>query len=575
MIKPKRTLLLVSVLLTALLAGQGHALAEDKHHPLEPLDTSSPRATLSSFLDDVDRVWQVYRDQYWHSPSKELETLISQIAARALRTLDLSQVAPSARTEVGYDAATFLYETLNRVELPPLDEIPNAAFFADTEGPAQWTIPHTDITIARVLEGQRKGEFLFSAATVDRAREFYLKTRDLPYRRDVPIENSDKLRQVLPGWWIPMTSIDRLPGWMRTVILEHAVWKWLAFVVLVIVTVSLIVAVHRLTRQATLETSVGSYLRRLAVPLSVLLIIPGFAYMTTEQINLIGAASKAVLLTSQTVKYLIATWVAWLGCLLLAELAILSPRVEEDSLNAQLLRLTARIAGIVLGLVIIFYGASQIGIPLVGVLAGVGVGGLAIALAAQDSLKNLLGSLMIFMDQPYKPGQRIIVEGHDGFVEQIGLRSTKIRMLDGALTSIPNERMASLDIENIGRRSFIRRQTSITITYATPPDKIEKAVSIIKDILQDHEGMRPELPPRVFFNEFNPDSLNIFVSYWYHPPRRWKALAFDERINLEIVRRFTTEGIEFAFPTSTTYLTQEDGKSIQLSITSDTSLAPR
>lgn len=77
---------------------------------------------------------------------------------------------------------------------------------------------------------------------------------------------------------------------------------------------------------------------------------------------------------------------------------------------------------------------------------GMLVDGLAIALAAQDSLKNLLGSLMIFMDKPYKPGQRIVVEGRDGFVEQIGLRSTKIRMLTGAQTSIPNERMARLDI---------------------------------------------------------------------------------------------------------------------------------
>jgi MscS family membrane protein len=568
-------LALISLLLATLLAGPGSVLAETRTHPLEPLDTSSPRATLSSFLADVDAVWQIYRDQYWHSPSAELNTRINHIAARALRTLDLSQVAPSARVEAGYDAGTFLYETLNRIELPPLDAIPDAAFFADAEGPAQWTIPHTEISIARITEGPRKGEFLFNAATVERGREFYLKTRDLPYRRDVPIENSDRLRQVLPGRWIAMASIDRLPAWMKTVLLEHAVWKWLAFLVLLIVAVSLIAAVHRLTRRGTLETSVSSYLHRLAVPLSVLLIIPAFAYLATEQINLIGAASKAVLLTTQAVKYLIGTWVAWLGALLVAELFILSPRIEEDSLNAQLLRLTARIAGIVLGLVIIFYGASQIGIPLVGVLAGVGVGGLAIALAAQDSLKNLLGSLMIFMDRPYQPGERIVVENHDGFVEHIGLRSTKIQMLDGAITSIPNERMASLDIENIGRRTFIRRQTNITLSYGTPPDKIEKAVDIIKDILQDHEGMRPELPPRVFFNEFNPDSLNIQLSYWYHPPKRWKSLAFDERVNLEIVRRFATEAIEFAFPTSTTYVTQKDGKSLQLSINGDTPLGPQ
>ena len=568
--KHRHILVLIALVLTALLAGQGGALAEDKHRPLEPLDTASPRATLTNFLAEVDQVWQVYRDQYWHSPSEELSTRINHIAARVLRMLDLSQVAPSARIEVGYDSGTFLYETLSRIELPAPEDIPDAAFFADAEGPAQWTIPHTDISIARVTEGPRKGEFLFSAVTVERAREFYLKTVDLPYLRDVPIKNTGKMRQVMSGWWIPMASIDRLPGWMKTVVLEHAIWKWLAFALMLIVVIALILAVHRLTRPGTQESSVSGYLRRLAVPAFVLMIAPLIAYITTEQINMIGTTAKAVLLTIQAVKYLLATWVAWLGSLLLAELVVRLSGTEEESLNAQLLRLTARIAGIVLGLVIIFYGASQIGIPLVGVLTGVGVGGLAIALAAQDSLKNLLGSLMIFMDQPYKPGERIVVESHDGFVEQIGLRSTKIRMLDGALTSIPNEKMANLDIENIGRRSFIRRQTNITISYTTPPETIEKAVDIIKDILQDHEGMRPELPPRVFFNEFNPDSLNIQLSYWYHPPKRWKSLAFDERVNLEIVRRFATEGIEFAFPTSTTYVTQKDGKSLQLSITGDT-----
>jgi MscS family membrane protein len=226
-----------------------------------------------------------------------------------------------------------------------------------------------------------------------------------------------------------------------------------------------------------------------------------------------------------------------------------------------------RIIGIALGLTIIFYGANQIGLPLVGVLTGVGVGGLAIALAAQDSLKNLLGSLMIFMDQPYKPGQRIVVHGHDGFVEQIGLRSTKIRLLDGALTSIPNEKMASMDIENIGRRSFIRRVANIRLAYDTPMEKMERAVGIIKGILQEHEGMRPELPPRVYFNDFNPVSLNIYLSCWYHPPVQWQFLAFNEPVNLEIMRLFTATGIRLAVPTARTYLTQADEETLQFFVT--------
>lgn len=541
-----------------------------ERHPLAPVDTSSPRATLQGFLQEVDTVWKIYRGQYWDSPSKELNQEIFNIAARALRTLDLSEVAPSARIEVGYDAGTFLYETLSRIELPPIEQIPDASAFDDTQATAEWTIPNTEITIARIESGAREGEFLFSTQTVARAQEFYQYTLGLPYQRAVPIENSNKLRQVLPGWWLNMATIERLPKWARMVFYEHAVWKWIAFSLLLILLFIMALFVQRLTKSEVPENSIRDYLQRLSLPVFLLLSTPVVSYLAAEQVNLIGTLSKVVIITAKTTQYLLATWIAWLLPLLVAELAILSPRVQHDSLNAQLLRLTARITGIIIGFVIIFYGASQIGIPLVGVLTGVGVGGLAIALAAQDSLKNLLGSLMIFMDQPYKPGERIVVKDHDGFVEQIGLRSTKIRMLNGALTSLPNETMATLDIENLGRRNFIRRQTNIRLAYDTPPKKIRRAVQLIKTILDNHEGMRQDLPPRVYFDEFNPDSLNIFVSYWYHPPDPWVSLQFDEQINLKIVERFAEEGIYFAIPAYKAYLASED-KSAKIPIANDMS----
>ena len=541
--------LIARACLVALLAAAQPAIAGDDY-PLKPVDTSSPRATLTGFLTQLDEIWRSLQTSDWDSPRRELSTKILAGAARALRTLDLTEVAPSARTEVGYDAGTFLYETLSRIELPPVNEIPDAAYYNGQEGPAEWTVPHTEITIARVSEGPRKGEFLYSTATVQRAHEFFLKTQSMPYRRVVPMENTHRIRQVIPGWWLPMTSIERLPAWTKHVVLEQALWKWFALVLLLAAVLVLIILVQRLSRARQGGGAAGDYARRLVLPLFVIALMPAIAYLVTEQINMISGVAKGILLTVRTLEYLLATWVAWLGSLLLAELFILSPRIMESSLHAQLLRLSARISGIVVGLVILFYGANQIGLPVVGVLAGVGVSGLAIALAAQDSLKNLLGSLMIFMDQPYTPGQRIVVQGHDGFVEQIGLRSTKIRMLDGALTSIPNEKMASLDIENIGRRTYIRRQTCIRLSYDTPPEKIQRALDIIREILDNHEGMQPELPPRVFFDEFNPDSLNIRIFYWYHPPKRWESLAFDEKVNLEIIRRFGEAGIRLAPPTS-------------------------
>jgi len=553
--RPQRSVLSGLLLLVTLLSAS--PLWADQSYPLEPVDTSSPRATLDTFRTNINEVWAIFGGEYWESPSYKLLSQVTVPAVRALKTFDLSQTSPTTRIEVGYDTATYLFEVLARIPLPADEDIPDASAFATVDSPARWTIPHTEITIARITEGPRKGEFLFTPETIDRAEEFYLKTRHLPYRVPVPLEHTAELREYMPGWMISIAAIKRLPDWMLNVVFSQAVWKWVAFALLLLAMIGLLLAVRRLVGCSHSEKPVFHYLRQLTLPVVIIVLMNPTAYLLTEQINFIGAVAKSANLITGIIAYLMATWAAWVGSLLLAELAILSPKVSEDSLDAQLLRLCARIVGIVLGVVLIFYGANQIGIPLVGVLAGVGVGGLAIALAAQDSLKNLLGSLMIFMDQPYKPGERIIVQGHDGFVEQIGLRSTKIRMLEGALTSIPNEKMASLDIENIGRRKFIRRQTNLRLAYDTPPDKVETALAIINDVLKDHEGMRPELPPRIFFDDFNTDSLNLLVSYWYHPPKRWKSLAYDQQVNLEILRRFESEGIRLAPPSSTTRLVQD------------------
>jgi MscS family membrane protein len=215
---------------------------------------------------------------------------------------------------------------------------------------------------------------------------------------------------------------------------------------------------------------------------------------------------------------------------------------------------------------IIFHGLSSVGVSLVPLIAGLGVGGLAVALAARPTLENLIGGFMILLDRPYRVGQRVLVKGYDGNVEKIGWRSTRIRLRTGPQVTIPNEEMARLDLENIERRQFIRRLANITITYGTPPEKVERAVQIIKDILDNHEGMEPGAPPWVFFNEFNADSLNIVVYYWYHPPNLEKFYVFSEKVNLQIMRAFEKEGVEFAFPTTTNYLTQAEGQPLKVKI---------
>jgi MscS family membrane protein len=223
------------------------------------------------------------------------------------------------------------------------------------------------------------------------------------------------------------------------------------------------------------------------------------------------------------------------------------------------IRVTLIIAALLLWL-------DNIGLKVSTLLTGLGVGGLAVALAAQDTLRNLLGSVMILLDKPYRVGQRIIAKGHDGIVEEIGLRSTRIRLLTGHLTAIPNDEMARIDIENIGQRPYIRRSTNIGITYDTPPEKIEKAVDIILKVLDNHEGMNPGFPPRAYFSEYNPYSLNIWVSYWYHSSDYWGFMKFNQWVNLQIAQEFQKEGIKFAFPSSTIYLNQDESQSLNVSL---------
>lgn len=227
-------------------------------------------------------------------------------------------------------------------------------------------------------------------------------------------------------------------------------------------------------------------------------------------------------------------------------------RSRMDDMLVPMVRKSLRITIVILVLVQIAQTLSDK--PLTSIIAGVGVGGLAVALAAQETLKNFFGSLVIFADKPFELGDRIVVDGFDGPVEEVGFRSTRIRTLEGHLVTIPNGELANKTIQNIGKRPYIRRVANITITYDTPPEKVQRAVEIIKEILKDHEGMHPDLPPRVFFNEFNDASLNILVIYWYHPPDYWAFQQFNERVNMEILRRFNAEGIEFAFPTQTLYL---------------------
>jgi MscS family membrane protein len=195
-------------------------------------------------------------------------------------------------------------------------------------------------------------------------------------------------------------------------------------------------------------------------------------------------------------------------------------------------------------------------------LAGLGIAGLAVSLAAQDPIKNIFGSFTVLAERPFVLGDRIIFNNIDGTVEEIGFRSTRIRTVNGHLVTVPNMKFTDSVIENITRRPALRRVLNIGLTYDTPPDKIQQALAIVRGILEEpevKEGLNlPDQPPQVAFNEMNADNLNIQVVYWFSINRYendwWKYQAHAEQVNLKILRAFNDAGIAFAFPTRTLHL---------------------
>ena len=225
-----------------------------------------------------------------------------------------------------------------------------------------------------------------------------------------------------------------------------------------------------------------------------------------------------------------------------------------DDMLVPVVRKSLRVTVVLFALVSIAQSLSDK--PVSALLAGLGLGGLAFALAAQDTIKNLFGSLVIFTDKPFGLGDRINYDGHDGVIEEVGLRSTRLRRLDGHQVTIPNGELANKSIHNIAKRPFIRRIFTLGVTYDTTPEKVSRAKEILEDVLKDHEGMDPkgEMLPRVYFSDFSSSSLDFKCMYWYHPAAYWDYMKFSEWVNLEILRRFNEEGIEFAFPTQTIHL---------------------
>jgi MscS family membrane protein len=185
-------------------------------------------------------------------------------------------------------------------------------------------------------------------------------------------------------------------------------------------------------------------------------------------------------------------------------------------------------------------------------VAGLGIGGLALALAAKESLENLLASFTIFMDKPFVMGDLVQVGSIIGVVEKVGFRSTRIRTLEKSFLTIPNKKMVDTELDNLTLRTFRRSRFTIGITYQTSAEQIAAIVKDIQDFIDNHPNTNQE--GRVSFTDFGASSLDIMVQYFVDTMDWEIYLRVKQEINFKIMEIVKNHGSNFAYPTTTVYL---------------------
>ena len=234
---------------------------------------------------------------------------------------------------------------------------------------------------------------------------------------------------------------------------------------------------------------------------------------------------------------------------------ILNKRAEatKNKMDDQLIPFIVEIAKIItyiFALVIVMGNVFEVDITALA--AGLGIGGIALAMASKESLENLLGSFTIFFDQPFTVGDTVTVGTVTGTVEKVGFRSTRIRTFDKSLVTVPNKKMIDAELDNLGMRPVRRVKFNIGLTYETAPEQIKAIVTDIQAMINQHPKTNQE--GKVRFQEFGSSSLDILVMYFVDSPKWNDLIDVKEDVNYKIMEIVKKHNSDFAFPSTTVYL---------------------
>ncbi len=523
----------------------------------QPIRTDSPRETLASFL----RLTREFEDAvlaYKETQNRANRDRIFQVGPQYRQLIDLSAIPAGARRDAGVDALIFLLDTIGRIDLPPLEEVPDAAAYDDDETPARWRIPGTPITIVRIEEGPRAGEFLFGSRTVEIVPAFHQRIQHLPLRSSLGIDSWRQLIPQLHGPLIPVGLVSVLPDVLEQTWLDTPIWKILTVVIVSAAAALLLVLWHRVTNLGTPKNRITAGFRRVLTPAAIILAVLSLRHFFDFEVNVAGTFSRIVNFAEILVIIVAAVWAFWIVVVTLFEWIILSPKIPDDSLDANLLRLSARVIGFIGAVVILAFGAQDLGLPVLSLIAGLGIGGLAVALAIRPTLENLIGGVILYADRPVRVGDYCSFGTRSGFVENIGVRSTQIRALDRTLISIPNAAFADMEIVNWAKCDRMLVLTTIGLRYETEPDQLRYVLARLREMFLAHPKIDHDTV-RVRFAGYGDSSLNIEIRVYALTREFNEFYAIREDTFLRVNEIINESGTGFAFPSRTVYMGQDEG----------------
>jgi len=219
----------------------------------------------------------------------------------------------------------------------------------------------------------------------------------------------------------------------------------------------------------------------------------------------------------------------------------------DNDLDDQLMPILRKGIKMMIWVLAVVIGMNNAGYDVGALLAGLGIGGLALAMAAKDTVSNVFGGFTIFTDKPFCLKDRIVVNGYDGTVEEIGVRSTRLKTLAGRIVTIPNATFSDAPVENISAEPSRKIVLNLGLTYDTQPEQMQQAMELLKSIIEENKETNKKVV--VSFNGFGDFALNILFIYYIKKGKDISGTQTD--VNMQILTQFNQKGLEFAFPTQT------------------------